>query len=170
VNLTNSTKHTGADYKTLTFSKTLSDLKNNLNALSIPLGRGTSRFSSTPVSLGAYTTRPVNKNLVTTSMYKRMVSFTEPSYVYYDSIGKKSSSKNFRLNLHTMYNLYSKKNYPLLFDFNINTNLENAKQQRWFVRNSLLSESIINNSFLVTQAKKIIGLGSTSRDFSSNTL
>jgi hypothetical protein len=45
-----------------------------------------------------------------------------------------------------------------------------AKQQRWLTRNSLLSESVIPNSFLITQAKKLIGQSTLNKDFTSKTL
>jgi hypothetical protein len=45
-----------------------------------------------------------------------------------------------------------------------------AKQQRWLTKNSLLNESIMPNSFLVTQSKKLIGLGFLDKDFTDKTL
>jgi hypothetical protein len=56
------------------------------------------------------------------------------------------------------------------FNYNIETNLNIAKQQRWLAKNSLLSESVTSNSFLITQAKKLIGSNVLDKDFSSNTL
>lgn len=102
------------------------------------------------------------------------VTAQEASYVYgtlrSNTVVGNNYVKNLRLNLHSLYRLYSNKNYPLFFDFNTEKNLNNAKQQRWLVRNSLLTESIINNSFLITQAKKIIGLGTLGKDFTNKTL
>jgi hypothetical protein len=59
---------------------------------------------------------------------------------------------------------------PTTFNFNIENNLSIAKQQRWLVRNSLLTESIIPNSFLITQSKKLIGSGVLDKDFTNKTL
>jgi hypothetical protein len=45
-----------------------------------------------------------------------------------------------------------------------------SKEQRWLVKNSLISEAVVNNSFLITQAKKLIGSGTLNKDYTSNTL
>jgi hypothetical protein len=60
--------------------------------------------------------------------------------------------------------------YPSHFNFNLKTNLILAQQQRWFAKNSLLTESITHNSFLLTQAKKLIGSGTLDKDSSSKSL
>jgi hypothetical protein len=49
-------------------------------------------------------------------------------------------------------------------------NLNVSKEQRWLTKNSLLSESIIHNSFLISQSKKLIGSGFLDKDFSTKTL
>ena len=59
---------------------------------------------------------------------------------------------------------------PIFFNFNIENNLNTSKQLRWLTKNSLLSEAIMPNSFLITQAKKLIGLGFLDKDFSDKTL
>jgi hypothetical protein len=78
--------------------------------------------------------------------------------------------RNLTVSLSDISNLYKTNNASPLFNFNLTPNLNNAKQQRWFTRNSLLNESFITNSFLVTQAKKLIGLGTLDREFSSKNL
>jgi hypothetical protein len=61
-------------------------------------------------------------------------------------------------------------NYPSHFNFNLKTNLTLAQQQRWLAKNSLLTESITHNSFLITQAKKLIGSGTLDKDSSNKSL
>jgi hypothetical protein len=74
------------------------------------------------------------------------------------------------LSLNDVHRVLKKNKYPNLFSFNLENNLNIAKQQRWFAKNSLLSESIIPNSFLVTQVKKLIGTGLLDSDFTNKTL
>lgn len=78
--------------------------------------------------------------------------------------------KNLNLNLNNFYNVTGLLKSPTGFDFNIHSNLLTAQQQRWLAKNSLLSESIVPNSFLVTQAKKLIGYNTLNKDFSQKTL
>jgi hypothetical protein len=77
---------------------------------------------------------------------------------------------NIQLSLNDIHRILKKNKYPNLFLFNLENNLNMAKQQRWFAKNSLLSESIIPNSFLVTQVKKLIGTGLLDNDFTNKTL
>ena len=46
----------------------------------------------------------------------------------------------------------------ILSDLNLNTNLNNAKEDRWFLHNTLLSEDLTINSNKFTQSKKLLGL------------
>jgi hypothetical protein len=78
--------------------------------------------------------------------------------------------KNTTINLSDLNKIRHAKNYPLFFNFNLESNLNLSKQQRWLTKNSLLTESLINNSFLITQAKNLIGSGLLDKDFSSKTL
>jgi hypothetical protein len=82
---------------------------------------------------------------------------------------------NFKIhNLSTTLNnvniLNKTKNHPHTFNFNLKSNLDVSNQQRWLTKNSLLTESITNNSFLITQAKKLIGTGLLNKDFSNQNL
>jgi hypothetical protein len=69
-----------------------------------------------------------------------------------------------------LYKVSKLNKYPKFFNFNLENNLNVAKQQRWLVKNSLLTESIIPNSFLITQSKKLLGTGLVNKDFSNSTL
>jgi hypothetical protein len=74
------------------------------------------------------------------------------------------------MSLNDIHMILKKNKYPNLFSFNLEDNLNTAKQQRWFAKNSLLSEAIIPNSFLITQAKKLIGTGLLDSEFTNKTL
>lgn len=141
----------------LNFSKTLSNLElnlNNLNTLpvvtSYSIGTNTKLFS-------------IGKNIKYPT--KRLILDTETYYV--NSV---DSLKNTKTTLSAI-NSTTKKNKSLQpLNFNIISNLGNAKEQRWLVRNSLLSNGILTNSSLITQSKKIIGLGLYNKDLTTNSL
>jgi hypothetical protein len=78
--------------------------------------------------------------------------------------------KNLKVSLSELRSMQKLNSFPLHFNFNINSNMLNAQQQRWLAKNSLLSESIVNNSFLITQAKKLIGSNSFNQELSTKTL
>jgi hypothetical protein len=71
-----------------------------------------------------------------------------------------NSLKSLTFDLNTIHNLNTHKNFPVLLNFNLYSNLSNAKQDRWLLRNSLLSNSGIIDSNSYTQAKKLIGYSS----------
>lgn len=81
-----------------------------------------------------------------------------------------SKVHNTVLTLGDLTSFYKVHNYPLVFNFNIKNNLNVANQQRWLTKNSLLTESIVNNSFLFTQVKKLIGTGSFNNSFTNQSL
>lgn len=78
--------------------------------------------------------------------------------------------KNTKTNINDLLKISKSLNNFTFFNFNIKNNLNIAEQQRWLARNSLLSESIIPNSFLITQSKKLIGSGILDKDFSNKSL
>jgi hypothetical protein len=79
-------------------------------------------------------------------------------------------SHNSTLTLNELYTLTQSHQYPHTFNLNLKTNLDIANQQRWLTKNSLLTESIVNNSFLITQSKKLIGSGLLNKDFTNQNL
>jgi hypothetical protein len=169
-NLTNSTNLVKKLTLTspVSFSKHISKLESSISTLK-PLNPLTKPYSTSYGTLNLHLKTSSTLNGVNDTLTSQ-----EASYIYgtlrNNPTLANNSNKSLRLNLHTLYKLYNNKNYPLFFDFNTEKNLNNAKQQRWLVRNSLLTESIINNSFLITQAKKIIGLGTLGKDFTNKTL
>jgi hypothetical protein len=74
-------------------------------------------------------------------------------------------AKSYTLNLNTVQQLNDFTHISSLSNFNVYSNLSQAKQDRWLLRNSLLSNSSIVDANSYTQAKKV--LGSTSLDSNS---
>jgi hypothetical protein len=168
-----STVNTHTTNSPINFSKTLSNLGTNIQFV----GSSPYFIKSTSDSQISTLSGVLNRTIkLRDSLHPdtfKGITFSESSYVYGffdDNISKTTRTRNLSLNLKTLHNLSKQHNYPSLFDFKIENNLNIAKQQRWLVRNSLISESIINNSFLVTQAKKIIGLGTLNKEYTSKSL
>ena len=154
----------------LDFSKILNYVKSNTTNFSNTIP-GITNYKVTPViNLSLY---KVNTTTQTKSLTRniRLITSTEARYSFNDFLLPYiNSHKNITINLNTLSTISKQlKNYNS-FDFNIEKNLQSAKQDRWLIRNSLLSESIINNTFSITQAKKIIGLGTLDKDLSSKSL
>jgi hypothetical protein len=156
----------------LNFSKNLSTVRSYLYSSNLS---PTTQNSNTLInqekpiySLLLTKIRPNKNKYLNNIVAKQEYSYTVG--VFDNDIVNSKYTRNLTLNLHTLSKLNNIKNYPVLFDFNINNNLQISKQQRWLVRNSLLSESIINNSFLITQAKKLLGLGLLDSNFTNKTL
>ena len=100
---------------------------------------------------------------------KLTVTEQESKYLGLSNLNNfKVHNKVFSLNENN--NFFRTINYPNNFNFNLQNNLNVSKQQRWLAKNSLLTESIMSNSFLITQSKKLIGLGFLDKDFASKTL
>jgi hypothetical protein len=81
-----------------------------------------------------------------------------------------TKTKTTQITLNDIHKIGKTLNYPSHFNFNLKTNLILAQQQRWLAKNSLLTESITHNSFLLTQAKKLVGSGTLDKDSSNKSL
>jgi hypothetical protein len=112
------------------------------------------------------TSSTLQKNHNTFSNYN--ITGTELHYIQ-NSLNL-SSNKYLSINLKELQLLSKQPNTPQLYNFNLEHNLNMSKQSRWFVKNSLLSNLIINNSQLITQSKKLIGTNISNQDFSKNNL
>jgi hypothetical protein len=112
------------------------------------------------------TSSTLQKNHNTFSNYN--ITGTELHYIQ-NSLNL-SSNKYLSINLKELQLLSKQPNTPQLYNFNLEHNLNMSKQSRWFVKNSLLSNLIINNSHLITQSKKLIGTNISNQDFSKNNL
>jgi hypothetical protein len=121
----------------------------------------------------------INPNLTYVTVRKKnnktcdMVSNLTLDEAFYTgslSINTVYKINNTSINLNDIYRLLRLRKNPSTFSFNIENNLNMAKQQRWLVKNSLLTESIINNSFLITQSKKLIGSGFLDKNYTNKTL
>jgi hypothetical protein len=98
-------------------------------------------------------------------------SLTDNESYYIRTLGSLNyKTHNQKITLNKLNKTLSINNYPRFFNFNIENNLSVSKQQRWLSKNSILSESIIPNSFLITQSKKLIGSGVFDNDFTNKTL
>ena len=160
------------------FSKNLSNLRKNLSLLD----QSYQNLNNSLVTTSQPTNSFLNNNSFNTYIVR--TKQTTPSLVntvsssFTNSEGFYSNSKNLnnfkiksaQVSLNDIHKLYNLSNYPVFFNFNLEKNLNMAKQQRWLTKNSLLSESIMPNSFLVTQSKKLIGLGFLDKDFTDKTL
>jgi hypothetical protein len=92
------------------------------------------------------------------------------SYYSFINISLNSKSHTTRTNLNSIYRISMLHKNLTFFNFNLENNINISKQQRWLVKNSLLSESIVPNSFLITQVKKLLGSGIFDKDFGNKTL
>jgi hypothetical protein len=109
------------------------------------------------------------KSINTSSDLNQTTTYNESKYLNVNDVVN-FKIKNTTINLSELSKIRNTQNYPLFFNFNLESNLNLSKQQRWLTKNSLLTESITNNSFLITQAKKLIGSGILDKDFTSKTL
>jgi hypothetical protein len=158
----------GAEFSKIPLvSKTLTSVKNNITSIKkLPDHNKTSYVNNSIVSESSVIKTKIIK---TFSNNKRSVSSSEASYSYsFNSLNTKNHN-----NVLTLKELNVPTNtphYPLTFSFNLKQNLNTSYQQRWLTKNSLLTESLVNNSFLITQVKKVIGMGVLNNDFSKKSL
>lgn len=122
------------------------------------------------LSLNFYTNIFLSKNFFKTKNTKCISVTLDESFYSADNLKNNFQNRNLKISLTTLNKIYNLSNYPLFFNFNIDSNLKISKQQRWLARNSLLTESIISNSFLTTQAKKLIGLNTLNSSYTNKTL
>jgi hypothetical protein len=100
----------------------------------------------------------------------RYILDSEVPYIYNNYYSNNTKSVPTSLDVNTLYKLPKYYKYPILFDFNVFTNLATSKEHRWLTRNSLLSQSLTSNNYLITQSKKLIGTSSINKDLSSKSL
>jgi hypothetical protein len=151
------------------FSKNLSLSSQNILIInSNALFNGLTRPSQTFISGNFLHSTVRVKKLKDLSLGKTLTS-SEAYYSLSNSLRNlKVSSSN--LNLNSIYRMSTLHKSLTFFNFNIENNLNISKQQRWLVKNSLLSESIVPNSFLITQVKKLLGSGILDKDFTNKSL
>jgi hypothetical protein len=148
-------------------SKTLSQLRKDLLVLNNPNLKDLYRTEPSLYNLSLYTTlKPIHIRDIYSNF---SITNSESAYT-----GRTNSlnykTRNTSITLNYLNNLYKVHHSPTVFNFNIKSNLDIANQQRWLTRNSLLTESIVHNSFIFTQAKKLIGTGLLNKDFTNQTL
>jgi len=162
-NTTNSNKN-----KLINYSKNISSSTLSLDKLKTSYNHS----HKTLTSFNFFFMIHENTTKLLNSSYRsaRLTTLDEVSYMGGTRLPNFTLFKNYPITPHTLFKLNKIGRYPLFFDFNINQNLFMSKQQRWITRNSLLNSSIINNSFLVTQTKKLIGSGVLNKDLSTSSL
>jgi hypothetical protein len=153
------------------FSKILSIVKKDINYLNF-FNLNTTTYNHLNLKVGnsiSYNTLTLKSSPSNyeTLLNTNTLSSKESYYLNSNSL-LNFKIKTLKTDLNTILKLTNRNN--TLFNFNLETNLNTSKQQRWFTRNSLLGESIIPNSFLITQSKKLIGSGILDKDFSNKTL
>jgi hypothetical protein len=111
---------------------------------------------------------PQNQQTNTTKLFSSLAS--KESF-YNNSLNSLNTKINTKLlTLNYLNKFFKESNHNINFNFNLKENLNIANQQRWLTRNSLLTESLVSNTFLITQVKKLIGNSSFDKDFTKNSL
>jgi hypothetical protein len=148
-------------------SKTLTNVKENITSIKGLPGYNKNFSTNNSIVSESSVIKTKTANIFNSS--SESVSTSEASYSYnFTSLSTKNHN-----NVLTLKDLNITTNiphYPLTFSFNLKQNLNTSYQQRWLTKNSLLTESLVNNSFLITQVKKIIGTGVLNNDFSNKSL
>jgi hypothetical protein len=151
----------------LQFSKQLNILNNNIFSVSTVGNKlGTEDSYSFYNNLNLTTLKTKNQNIFSNcgsvtldeAFYKNTPFLTNLKVI------------NLKTSLLDINKVYKTINNPNFLYFNIENNINMSKQQRWLSKNSLLSESITQNSFLITQSKKLLGSGVLDKNFSSKNL
>lgn len=151
----------------LQFSKQLTILNSNIFFLNIIGSKlGTKDSYSFYNNLNLVTLKTKNQNT-----FSRSGSITLDEAFYKNTpILTNSKVINLKSTLLDINKIYKTINNSSFLHFNIENSINISKQQRWLSKNSLLSESITQNSFLITQSKELIGSGILDKNFSSKNL
>jgi hypothetical protein len=74
------------------------------------------------------------------------------------------------LNLKNIQNRNNLRKSLTYADFNLLTNINSGKEQRWLVKNSILTEFLTKNTNMFTQSKKLLGLANYDNNFSNKNI
>ena len=150
------------------FSKQLNNLKSKIYTINylLPQKKDNKTTNFTLPIINIKTTHTDN------TVFNRLQIGTESKYIIslLNTSGISNYSKNININLNYLQRFYLLNNLPATFNFNIGNNITSSKQSRWLTHNSLLSNSFLGNTFLFTQAKKLLGLGLFNKEFSKDSL
>jgi hypothetical protein len=153
------------------FSKNISSLHKNLSLVKPSSNLNTTNNSNFINNLGSIKLLTLKIKTPFSERIYTETSLTQNEAYYIGSTNLINFKiKNVQVTLNDLYKTFMTPLCPTTFNFNVENNLNIAKQQRWLVKNSLLTESIIPNSFLITQSKKLIGSGVLDKDFTNKTL
>jgi len=138
--------------------KDLSILQNSLTQLKIPL------------TLNTPSTVPENKLLntfISNPNTQWSLTDSESTYGKIPTLDKMFHTPLNLKNLQTYNNIHKSLTY---FDFNLLTNINSGKEQRWLVKNSILTEFLTKNTNAFTQSKKLLGLSNYNNNFSNKNI
>jgi hypothetical protein len=153
----------------LNISKTLTQLNLYLNHIETFIPNYTYNKAYNFPTKPTYSTLALNSVSLAVSPTSNNITASETFYL--PSLKDTSMCTNsVSLNLNDLYSIYKSRSYKSQFNFNLESNLNLSNQQRWLTKNSLLSESIIHNSFRITQAKKLLGAGTLNPNYTSQSL
>lgn len=156
-------------HKNAFISKTLSRLRKDLTSLNRSSYLGTVPSLSYNNLYMLYNSTIKLNNSGNYLVRSKYISDSESLYNMSD-VELNYNIRNTAISLNSINQFGRLNKYGYLFNFNIKSNLNLSNQKRWLTKNSLLTESLINNSFLITQAKKLISTGSLNKDFTDKTL
>ena len=95
------------------------------------------------------------------------ITISESNYGTKLSLNKLFTSS---MNLQSLQSYVNPHKSLTFFDFNILTNINYGKEQRWLVKNSILTEFLTKNTNMFTQSKKLLGVGNYNNSFSGKNL
>jgi hypothetical protein len=108
------------------------------------------------------------------NQHSKPLRYVSHSEVYYTLLTKDLKSINtfkyLGLTNKDYFSFFKIKFYPLFFDLNLEKSLLNSKEQRWLVKNSLLTEFMVSNSYSLTQSKQLMGVLPYNSNFSIQNL
>lgn len=142
----------------ITALKDLSVLQNSLAQLKTPL---TSSTLSIIPETKILTTSISNPNT------QCSLTISESSYGKIATLNKMFHTPLNLKNVQTYNNLHKSLTY---FDFNLLTNINSGKEQRWLAKNSILTEFLTKNTNAFTQSKKLLGLSNYNNNFSNKNI
>jgi hypothetical protein len=149
------------------FSKTLNSLTR-----SIPLTAFSEVFFKSTTTLNPNHTFYFSTLKCKDQSFSNTTTSVILSEAFYKNLPSITNSKtiNTKSNLSDIQKLYKNTKNPNFIFSSLETNLNTSKQQRWLAKNSLLSELITSDSFLLTQSKKLIGSGVLDNSFTGKNL
>ena len=143
--------------------KDLSTLQNSLAQLKNP---PTTNTLGTILPTILPETKPLNTPITDYTTQSSLAS-SESSYGKVVNFNKMFHTPLNLKNVQTYNNLHKSLTY---FDFNLLASINSGKEQRWLVKNSILTEFLTRNTNAFTQSKKLLGLSNYNNNFSNKNI